>query len=74
MNEACWEGYKQIGMKKKGNRTVPNCVKKNKFSFAEWLNENKETCRTWNSYTKYRFGGSVGIILAYNLESIFINI
>ena len=32
MNEACWKGYKQVGMKKKGNRTVPNCVKKNKFS------------------------------------------
>ena len=43
MNEACWKGYKQIGMKKKGGRTVPNCVKENKFSFAEWLNENKET-------------------------------
>ena len=43
MNESCWKGYKQIGMKKKGDRTVPNCVKKNKFSFAEWLNENKET-------------------------------
>jgi hypothetical protein len=43
MNEACWRGYKQIGMKKKGGRTVPNCVKKNKFSFAEWLNENKKT-------------------------------
>jgi hypothetical protein len=25
MNEACWEGYKQVGMKKKGNRTVPIC-------------------------------------------------
>jgi len=43
MNESCWKGYKQIGMKKKGGRTVPNCVKENKFSFAEWLNENKET-------------------------------
>ena len=43
MNESCWKGYKQIGMKKKGGRTVPTCVKKNKFSFAEWLNENKET-------------------------------
>ena len=42
MNESCWKGYKQIGMKKKGGRTVPNCVKENKFSFAEWLNENKE--------------------------------
>jgi len=25
-NEACWDGYKQIGMKKKGKRMVPNCV------------------------------------------------
>jgi hypothetical protein len=24
--EACWDGYKQIGMKKKGKRKVPNCV------------------------------------------------
>ena len=23
----CWKGYSQIGMKKKGNRMVPNCVK-----------------------------------------------
>tara|TARA_A100001391_G_scaffold45972_1_gene26982 strand:- start:2436 stop:2906 length:471 start_codon:yes stop_codon:yes gene_type:complete len=25
---ACWKNYKQIGMKKKGNRLVPNCVPK----------------------------------------------
>ena len=24
--EDCWKGYKQIGMKKKGKKTVPNCV------------------------------------------------
>ena len=24
--EACWDGYKQEGMKKKGKRMVPNCV------------------------------------------------
>ena len=24
----CWEGYEMIGMKKKGGRTVPNCVPK----------------------------------------------
>ena len=23
---ACWEGYKQVGLKKKGNRMVNNCV------------------------------------------------
>ena len=24
---ACWDGYKQIGVKKKGGKMVPNCVK-----------------------------------------------
>jgi hypothetical protein len=27
LNEACWDGYRQDGMKKKGNRMVPNCVR-----------------------------------------------
>ena len=26
LNEDCWKGYKQIGMKKKGGKEVPNCV------------------------------------------------
>jgi len=26
MEEECWSGYKQVGMKKKGKKTVPNCV------------------------------------------------
>jgi hypothetical protein len=26
LNEGCWEGYEQKGMKKKGDRMVPNCV------------------------------------------------
>ena len=26
IDEACWDGYKAEGMKKKGNRMVPNCV------------------------------------------------
>ena len=26
MNEACWDGYQQVGMKKKNDRMVPNCV------------------------------------------------
>ena len=25
-NEACWDGYVQRGMKKKGDKMVPNCV------------------------------------------------
>lgn len=27
VEEDCWDGYKTIGLKKKGNRMVPNCVK-----------------------------------------------
>ena len=26
LQDACWTGYKQVGMKKKGNKQVPNCV------------------------------------------------
>ena len=26
LTEGCWTGYKQVGMKKKGSRWVPNCV------------------------------------------------
>jgi hypothetical protein len=29
LNEACWKGYEQKGMKKKGNKNIPNCVPKN---------------------------------------------
>lgn len=29
LEEACWDGYQQQGMKKKGNRMVPNCVRVN---------------------------------------------
>ena len=27
LDEKCWDGYRQQGMKKKGDRQVPNCVK-----------------------------------------------
>jgi hypothetical protein len=26
LDEDCWSGYKQVGMKKKGDKMVPNCV------------------------------------------------
>ena len=29
LNDACWSGYKQVGMKKKGKKMVPNCVPEN---------------------------------------------
>ena len=27
LQEACWDGYEQQGMKKKGDKMVPNCVR-----------------------------------------------
>ena len=39
LNEACWEGYKQVGMKNKGGKMVPNCVpmKESILKFAQAL-------------------------------------
>lgn len=28
--DPCWKGYEQIGMKKKNNKKVPNCVPEEK--------------------------------------------
>jgi hypothetical protein len=30
LDEKCWDGYKQVGMKKKGDKMVPNCVPETK--------------------------------------------
>jgi len=49
IEEKCWDGYKQLGMKKKGKKVVPNCVKE------ESINENKSgdnSLRDW--FTKSR--------------------
>lgn len=35
--EACWQGYQQQGMKKKGDRKVPNCVKMSESELEEDL-------------------------------------
>jgi hypothetical protein len=35
ISEACWKGYKQLGMKDKGGRQVPNCVPENVESIEE---------------------------------------
>lgn len=35
--ESCWEGYRQLGMKKKGGRMVPNCVKMSEQELEEDL-------------------------------------
>jgi hypothetical protein len=49
LNEKCWDGYEQKGIKKKGKKIVPNCVKEDS------INENKSgdsSLRDW--FTKSR--------------------
>jgi hypothetical protein len=47
--ESCWQGYRQQGMKKKGNQMVPNCVP---VSEAEL----EENLRKWFKEKWVRFG------------------
>ena len=47
--EACWTGYQQQGMKKKGDRIVPNCVPVSEQELEEDL-------RKWFKEKWVRFG------------------
>ena len=47
--EACWTGYRQAGMKKKGDRMVPNCVPVSEQELEEDL-------RKWFKQKWVRFG------------------
>ena len=38
--DECWKTYKQVGVKKKGNKTVPNCVPKNE-NLRNWFKKEK---------------------------------
>ena len=57
LDEKCWDTYKQVGMKKKGSRMVPNCVPKESQEKTQqcpecggsmypdtMLNEKKDAC------------------------------
>jgi hypothetical protein len=35
-DEDCWDGYKEVGMKKKGNKMVPNCVAEENDLLESW--------------------------------------
>ena len=38
ITEACWKGYKKVGMKKKGSKQVPNCVPVEE-NLRDWFKE-----------------------------------
>ena len=37
LRKACWSGYKAVGLKKKGDRMVPNCVRMSESELEEDL-------------------------------------
>ena len=48
----CWKGYSQIGMKKKGNKMVPNCVKN-----EDYVVENYHDYKSFTSFMKETYIG-----------------
>ena len=48
LGEKCWDGYKQVGMKKKGKKMVPNCVPEGKTfdDFMEAIDKSKMKCNS----------------------------
>jgi len=41
LSEKCWSGYKQVGMKKKGQKQVPNCVPEAKLPTQGFSNKDQ---------------------------------
>ena len=54
LDEKCWVGYKQKGMKKKGGRMVPNCVKE---GHSNWRQELGESAAWTRKEGKAKSGG-----------------
>ena len=50
LNERCWDGYKQLGVKKKGKKVVPNCVKED--SIDEANKSGDSSLRDWFSKSR----------------------
>jgi len=65
ISEKCWDGYKQVGMKKKGGKMVPNCVKE---GYSNWREELAEDWQKVNKGDKTD-GMSQKAVDAYKREN-----
>ena len=54
-NDPCWNGYKQEGLKKKGNRMVPNCVPEETNIEEENKPTNPKLWAKWKAKAKAKF-------------------
>ena len=50
VSEACWSGYKQVGMKKKGKKLVPNCVPVGSSTTKEEVENDSQELLTFNQF------------------------
>jgi hypothetical protein len=64
--EACWKGYKQYGMKKKGDRKVPNCVPEEVEEVKEAMDPS-QFC--YKGYTTKNFHHCAQTASAFKLSS-----
>ena len=55
-NDPCWDTHKQVGMKKKGGKMVPNCVPKNE-EYSSWRDELEEGAAWTKKEGKNKSGG-----------------
>ena len=56
--DPCWDTHKQVGMKKKGNRMVPNCVPKEEVELDERTRYAKETGKDFKTGNPSEKGGT----------------
>jgi hypothetical protein len=56
---ACWHGYTQKGMKKKGKKMVPNCVPKKKMADGGLTTVSGYTPVLGNNEFGYPSGGTM---------------
>ena len=52
--DPCWDSHKQVGMKKKGGRLVPNCVPKEELSIDQQMKISRDAAKeeTLNQITR----------------------
>jgi hypothetical protein len=61
--ETCWKGYKQLGVKKKGAKTVPNCV-------PEEVQESTNAQVSYKGYTTQNFHHNAELAKAFKMSAV----
>ena len=63
-DEACWDSHKQVGMKKKGGKMVPNCVPKTEEILTKAARRDKDAKKAVKTLKDIRKGKYKGVKMA----------